>query len=441
MITITGFAGTGKTYMISKLVSVLGAKVAMTAPTNKAVKVLADNKPEEFSGMDYLTIHKLLALRMKWIYPKAGQNFKPYQKLVKTWGAESSLCTYGVLILDEVSMLDDELFNLLRKENYGTKVIFLGDAAQIPPVGKPDSIPLMSVKRKEFGLEYFELNQTMRQAEGSGILGTASCIRDNRFSDGEVIADRTNCDDTFFDHPDNMMAFMQDIKFDFTSDRFQEDPNFAKVIAWRNVTVDAFNRLIRQLIYKKKDLPFLMEGEKLIADSPVIKKSEYGSNILFSTSDEFEVIDYTETTEVHYPNSESKSDDLIKNLLGEDVADTSQLHFTFRYCRTRVRTVRGEEEMIDILLPESYDSLKKAIGVAFGKKKFDIYEELSDRFAKVKYNYAITAHKSQGSTYENVYIIEDDIDRNKTTIERNRIKYTAVSRASKKLRILSRRNL
>jgi ATP-dependent exoDNAse (exonuclease V) alpha subunit len=54
----------------------------------------------------------------------------------------------------------------------------------------------------------------------------------------------------------------------------------------------------------------------------------------------------------------------------------------------------------------------------------------------VMHNYAITAHKAQGSTYENVILIEEDLDRNKKIVERNRIKYTAYTRAKNKLFIL-----
>jgi len=65
---------------------------------------------------------------------------------------------------------------------------------------------------------------------------------------------------------------------------------------------------------------------------------------------------------------------------------------------------------------------------------------MQERFAKVKYNYAITAHKSQGSTYQHVFLIEDDIDKNPRYIEKNRIKYTAVTRPAESLKILSRKN-
>ena len=69
-------------------------------------------------------------------------------------------------------------------------------------------------------------------------------------------------------------------------------------------------------------------------------------------------------------------------------------------------------------------------------KDWVMYFNILKWSANVAYNYAITAHKSQGSTYKNVLILEDDIDGNRKTLERNRIKYTAYSRVTDKLYVL-----
>jgi ATP-dependent exoDNAse (exonuclease V) alpha subunit len=74
-----------------------------------------------------------------------------------------------------------------------------------------------------------------------------------------------------------------------------------------------------------------------------------------------------------------------------------------------------------------------------GKEKSWVkYYDFLRRFADVSYAYAITAHKSQGSTYTTAFVLEDDIDVNIDVIERNRIKYTSYTRSSKKLYVLKR---
>ena len=67
----------------------------------------------------------------------------------------------------------------------------------------------------------------------------------------------------------------------------------------------------------------------------------------------------------------------------------------------------------------------------------DYYDFLRN-FADISYGYSITCHKSQGSTYNTTFVLEDDIDVNLNVVERNRIKYTAYTRSSKKVYILKR---
>jgi hypothetical protein len=74
-----------------------------------------------------------------------------------------------------------------------------------------------------------------------------------------------------------------------------------------------------------------------------------------------------------------------------------------------------------------------------GKDKSWIhYYTFLRRYADISYGYSITAHKSQGSTYNTTFVLEDDIDMNLDIVERNRIKYTAYTRSSKKLYVLKR---
>lgn len=456
MTTIIGYAGTGKTYLISKIVSATRGKIAMTAPTNKAVKVLADNKTPELAGVAYATIHKLLALKLNWVFPKGDQKFDPYQKLVSIYGKEPSVNEYKILIVDEASMLDDELFHMImRVKDASLKVIFLGDAAQIPPVGKPDSIPLKEESQKKYNIDVFVLDKTMRQKEGSGILKTAGSIRDNRFEFGDTIKDRSTTLDVEFVKRYNLeqeTLFKKSMIKDFMSDDFSKDPNFCKVIAWRNDTVDKFNQVIRSHLYQTEDLDFIMPGEKLIADTPVMKKVKsinyrgsevMTTKIIFNTSDEFTVVSYVPKV-FNYNRPDTKSEREERNQLMFDdedfsIIDKKKKLFSISYYETIVEE-NGADHKIDILHPSGVEPLKWAISEIFRYKMFSEYEMLKERFAKVKYNYAITAHKSQGSTYKNVYIIEDDIDKNQNLVERNRIKYTAVSRASEKLYILSKRN-
>ena len=442
---IGGYAGTGKTYTISKFISVLDEKIAVTAPTNKAVKILADNAELGNNGnISYSTIHKLLALKVTWQAPKKKGQL-PRQILTRNLYAEVTINEYRLIILDEASMLSFELFNILHQEkNKILRVIFMGDPAQIPPVNEIDSIPLLPEKREKFGMLYFELSLIMRQALNSKILKIAYRIRDQRYREGDLIDEfRINDSDDvlFFNADKETKAFIELMLSHFTDQSFEENPNYAKVIAWTNETVNYYNQLIRQKIFKTEALNKIIKGDKLIADSAIIDNRE----VVFNTSDEFEVIDY-EIKDLYYVITTSEDEELFSNQ--ENGGIRLKYYHTLVKYQYPVKLQLGENpqeryfhKYIDIL-HEDYEKvyellLKRLARIGRETNKWADYYSMMERFAKVKYNYAITAHKSQGSTYQNVFIIEDDIDKNPRYIERNRIKYTAFTRPKNKLFILT----
>jgi exodeoxyribonuclease-5 len=212
----------------------------------------------------------------------------------------------------------------------------------------------------------------------------------------------------------------------FKTKEFSEDSEYTKVIAWRNKTVDIMNNLVRKVIYGEENLGSkILIGEKLIANNPIIEMSQ----ILFNTNDEFSVEDF-----------EIKSEKV--RVVGEEGI--------LKYYETKVSYLNDDDKKviyyIDILHEdsESYfyvlsSKLKKIAIEKRGKDKSWIkYYEFIRRFADVSYAYAITAHKSQGSTYNTAFVFEDDIDVNLNVVERNRIKYTAYTRSSKKLYVIKR---
>lgn len=466
---IEGYAGTGKTYAISKFVSVVTSKVAVTAPTNKAVKVLADNGELGGNGVAYSTIHKLLALKLQWKYGKRGD--VPKQVLVRDPYNDPYVNEYSIIILDEASMLNVEIFNLLHQEkNNSVKIIFMGDPAQIPPVNEIDSIPLLPEKRAKFRMQYFELKEIMRQGKDSQILTIAYAIRDNRFRDTDPLHGlRTTGKNVIF-YPERQRKEFNEILLEhFISDNFKEDANYCKLISWTNNTVDYYNKLIREKLFGTTILSKIMVGEKLIADTSIVTRRFGDVTVLFNTSDEFEVVsseiktmDYqlpskSNTQEfefeggvkggirLKYYRTKVKYGVAVDVQKGEHTPEDEEEVPNFEAVPKGVEKEKGfSHQYIDILHEESeaiFAVLMKRL-TSYGKdtKKWQPYFEMMERFAKVKYNYAITAHKSQGSTYGIVFLIEDDIDKNKRYVERNRIKYTASTRPKLFLHIISSRN-
>lgn len=443
---IEGYAGTGKTYTVSKIIQIINGRVAMTAPTNKAVKVLSENKASMAESVSFATIHKLLALTIQWIFPPKGSNEEPYQKLVKKRNEGSSIGQYKLLVVDEVSMLDDELLKMINSEKpEGLKIIFMGDPAQIPPVNKPDSIPLIKDSREEYNMLHFELTKIMRQAEGNKILKTAYQIRNGRHQKTNPILDRiSNKDVHFYSSLDKQdyEEYMGLMLYLFDHPRFNEDPNFVKAIAWTNKRVDYLNSAIRKHIYRKeKIISRIMPGEKLIAGNPV-RHFYDPETIIFNNSDEFTVISLKEDV-WHYTVPDAPVE--YEQLEAFSDKESGKKQYSLKYYDCQVEYFdpvqkASNRQVVHILHESAQQPYTWILSKLKRQKNWREKIRLQEKFAYVQYNYAITAHKAQGSTYGIVFLSEDDIDQNRKDLERNRIKYTSATRPKYQLHILGKWN-
>ena len=432
MFLLEGYAGTGKTFLVSKIIDYISFKhprwkIAATAPTNKAVKVLEAAGKISSHAVTFMTIHRLLGLSEE-ITDEGKQIF--VQKSMD----RNTIDDYDVIVVDEVSMLNDELFKDLCKYSPRIKIIFMGDPAQIPPVGKTDCIPFVAEERDKYKIKMALLTEIMRQNESNPIVQASFTIRNNLYQQHLDLPLYTNINDQghgidFIDlskleNKDKMQLL---VKQYFDCDAFRENADHAKFIAWRNVIIDGLNDRIRKIIHKKDVLDKILIGEKLIADKPVV--DTFAGGIIFQTNSEFEVIKF----EVKKKGVRLSSGD----------------HYQFQCYDCTVQYIDNEitlQKNIQIIHEDDQDYFEKisnkvkehAIRSTFTARKFawKEYYRFINTFARVKYNYAITAHKSQGSTYTNVFVMNSDLDKNSNVYERNRIKYTAFTRAAEKLFII-----
>lgn len=433
---LKGWAGTGKTFCVSMLVRyVLDVlypdkvryKVSVTGPTNKSVRVIKKSTGIHNTRVSFQTVHKLLGLTE--VITDEGK-----QEFLNKGDFRPQIETISLLIIDEVSMLDDSLFHKIIKYRNRLKIICMGDPAQIPPVNRPDCIPFREELAEAYGIKTIELKEIMRQKTDNPIINASILIR----SDLEKPGDHVETTTILNDNGDgieflNLNSLETRGKFPlildsyFNSDRFKKDPEYAKIIAWRNKTVATMNNLARKVIYGSlAQTSKILIGEKLIANNPIIDSGE----IIFNTNDEFDVEEF-----------EIKNE---KKKIGE--YDECVL----KYYETKVIYLNENDKRIsyyiDIIHEDSEDDfrrlaneLKKIAIEKRGKEKSWIkYYDFLRRYADVNYAYAITAHKAQGSTYSTSFVLEDDIEVNSDVIERNRIKYTAYTRPSNKLYVLKR---
>ena len=133
MFLLTGHAGTGKTYLMQRLTRSMlehHRSIVLTAPTHKAVGVLARKLFEAgIDGVPCRTIHSLLSLKGK----------EQADRLVFERSRHAEAVTANVVVIDECSLVDLELYRHIKRHLPNAYVVFVGDPAQLPPVGELES--------------------------------------------------------------------------------------------------------------------------------------------------------------------------------------------------------------------------------------------------------------------------------------------------------------
>lgn len=424
---LMGYAGTGKSFVNGKLqewcVYCLKKTVNVTAPTNKAVDVCRNMSDIESNLIKFSTLHKLLALKES--YDQYGRlKFLPDNK------DTPSIESVDILFVDETSMLDDSLFEyLLPYIKKGLKIIFVGDPAQIPPINRLACIPFNQKKQREHKMHVFSLTEIHRQQEGNPVLELATAVRQN--IDSQIIpfdfeTKIVNGGGIIVQSRDDQKMIYKICDVYFANDRFSQYSDYMKIIAYRNVTVNAVNNKVRKIIFNKPELPKIMPGEKLLANEPIKDPRGY---FIYSTNAEFEVVGY-EVREISVNvviggtlvfKQECKYYATI--VKGTVVSDKKNFN------KPKVIWIIHEDSEQDFA--QNLENTKAEIlklGHFERLSSWQHYYKAKETFASVKYNYAITAHKAQGSSYENCMVIDWDIETSNKIAERNRIRYVAFTR-------------
>lgn len=426
---LQGFAGTGKTTLVNHVIKdsfTCGKKICVTAFTNQATGVIREKTPYATAT----TLFKLLGL-------KADETSE-----VLTFNnefKETNIRHFNIIILDEVSMVNDEHLTFLIDEvnrSWGCKLIIMGDRCQLPPVNQDsDSIAFNHPNG-------YELTKIIRQGNNSNIPQQSFYIRNiiKAINNGQKIPIKVELPfDKEFDDDvriiKNSPQFVELLLNDFNSDEYKKNTDFVKVLAYRNATVDKTNDIIRKSIFKGQENEAILLGESLITNSPSFDIDELktgGTTNIYDTSDEIEIV-----------NIEDKQ-------LYERTHNGVLL--TFPYCVAQVkRKYDKREARLNIVYPnfKDYfdDAIKKwakAITKQWNKKelfRYDYYPFLK-KFVVPNYNYAITIYKIQGRTTSNIYLIEDDVEQVSKASAKTlwQGKYVAYTRPSKQLNILNRFN-
>lgn len=417
---LKGFAGTGKTTIVAALVSFLEAtkrEYFLLAPTGKAAKVMSI-----YSHRFATTIHKK-------IYRQ--QNIPGTYNFV----LGTNVSRGGVFIVDEASMIgfgnefntNGLLYDLFEYLYNGEscQLIFVGDTAQLPPIGENESPALNpSAIKREFveTCNLVELTEVVRQAKDSGILVNATKIR-------ELIENHEIGYPKFeLNFPDIKLINGGELQETIEHAYYNYGEENTVILTRSNKYANSYNQQIRNRIFDYDTE--ITGGEKLM----VVK-----NNYFFTK--EYEKLGFI-----------ANGDTLeIKKVLHE----VELYGFKFMDVVARLKDYDADPEIEIKIILESLHSLGPALtkeqnneliqNIALDypeepsrRKKWQLIKENPYFNAvQVKYAYAITGHKAQGGQWDCVFIDQSFFKEDMLNIDYLRWLYTCFTRAKKQLYLVN----
>ena len=392
---LTGYAGTGKTTLLQIFISGLRAqgddrKIVLSAFSNKATKVLSTMADQWGLDIDAMTCCTLLGLRPVINEDTGNQEFQLDRK------QGSQVDRYRLIIVDECSMVNEELWRLLVNavaNLYGsTQILFVGDPAQLPPVNEPESACFREILHKS------ELTEVVRYGGAIGVI--AEDIRRHldrdRLPHFQTDTNRDRTEGCFVLPRAQWERLMLKA---FTSDAYQRNPDQVRALAYTNRRVVQLNQMIRRAIYGATALRFV-PGERLIALNPCLEDEA----ILLPTSAECEVINARRSRDGEWP-----------------------------VWLLSVETEEGERKTLRVLHESAASELQLKLNLLAREKRWMEFWDFKQHFHEVDYAYSLTIHKSQGSTFQDVFVDVPSMRANRNVIERNQLCYVALTRAAKRL--------
>lgn len=450
---LRGSAGTGKTTLIAKLVEALAAiKVPCTAlaPTGRAARILG-NKVQAIaggSGCASKTIHaEIYSLKQVEVNEEAESANDPGLRMIFPLRQDEP--AVSLYIVDESSMVGDkesrqdlvrfgsgqlltDLVTFSRSKRPGrindqlAKLLFVGDAVQLPPVGENFS-PALSEKylHDEFGLQIgvCELKTVMRHAEGSSILDHATKLRDavaaSNFNEFSLDVSQSDLRQT--DAAGAVERILESLR--------NKESNVAVVRS--NAAALDYNRNIRQRVWGDADL--------LVQVGDILLVNKNSPTHMLNNGDLVKVVRVGKAERIPVP-----------------IRGGFRPELRFRDVTVAFRAGDGEvvqqpcfllENLLDSRERELAPVETRALLVHF-RKRYPHLNPKSDAFRQtlkgdpyfnalqVKYGYAMTCHKAQGGEWDTAIV-----DFAATGGTRNeaffRWAYTAITRAKKTLVVVN----
>jgi len=425
---LRGYAGTGKTTSVAALVKALPffrLKVVLLAPTGRAAKVISN-----YTGKRALTIHKKIYRKKNAVATEMAFQLAP------------NLAEHTLFIVDEASMIADEwnpqngssfLKDLIEYvyqvepagKDKNCSLLFVGDTAQLPPVGSLDS-PALNEKylNDKFGLDVttVELKEVVRQEKKSGILANATMLRKliNGCTDGEIVLPKfvtKNYKDIF-----SMTGIKLVEGLEYAYSKFGIENSL--VVCRSNKSANVYNNQIRaRLLYRDEELS---GGDQVMVvrnnyfwlpdnpDTAFIANGDMAKVIRVRREEERYGLRFAEVNLefLDFPEAGTITCKVILDTLQAETPNLPQ--------------DKNKQLFEGLMLDYEHLSNKKERMEAI---KIDPYYNA----LQIKFAYAVTCHKAQGGQWDAVFVDQGYLTDEMIDLDFLRWLYTGLTRAKKEL--------
>lgn len=457
---LKGYAGTGKTSLakgVTEFLASQGRAFRLAAPTGRAAKIISEKTKREARTV-HSQIYNFADLREYSVGDDelGSETFKFYAEVGKNLDQANT-----VYIVDEASLLSDaysegeffrsgtgyllrDLISFIGFEHGQTdkKIIFVGDPAQLPPVGMSSS-PALDAEylRQHFGLSAveYELKEVLRQKADSGVIRNVMPLR-------ESLSSRSFSSLSFFFDSDVQRLRADDTLPLYIGVRAAAGPLAPIVIVRSNDEAASFNRAIRGALFPGRD--FVAPTDRLIVTANAIVDGIYLANGEF-----VDVVEAGTSIERRKVTLRNRNESTGK-------VDVIDVQLDFRDVQLAVISTDGSESVLackvmdDLLhgVNADLDAVRqRALYVDFLKRHPDL-KKGSDRerisqilrqdpyfnALRVRFGYAVTCHKAQGGEWEHVFVsCPSGQGQNPRTADYFRWLYTAMTRSSSKLYLIN----
>jgi len=431
---LRGYAGTGKTFLSMRFLAhaeAQGLCWTVVAPTHKAVGVLRDHlervglQPTWFPS----TLHRLLRLKLR----REGDR----ERCSETAQTATALEPLGLVLVDEASMVDGQLLEITLRcaQPFACRLVFIGDPAQLPPVGERES-PVFSLARVcQASLTRVVRHQGPVLRLASGLReGALPCRRPPLLppcrTDQGMVA--------LLDRQEWLQAAQRALRRCTETD----NPDLARILCYTNRTLETLAPIARKALHgDRADTLPVLPGEVLITRSPVLApacveeaKAPEDPELCLSSNREVVVREVEAGQYVLTPGGAGESGWLA----GEDddptpaVIDTLMVSVDAGDTRLTLRLLPPIGSPSRLALERTLQRLRAAARAAEATEARRIWRQfflLRDAFASLGPAAVLTVHRSQGSTFGEVFVAGDVFWPREEQLCRQ-LAYVAVSRAS-----------